>query len=101
MIDRSKREDSGVAEALVERFEKWVLPYALDIKAKLDEGEKLDDHDIHFLESELKQVHQIKSLVDRMPEYQNLYMRAISLYEEIAERAVEAEQTGDKPGVTL
>ena len=34
MIDESKPEDKGIAAALIERFEKWILPHALEIKAK-------------------------------------------------------------------
>jgi hypothetical protein len=46
MIDESKQEDEGVAAAVVERFEKFTLPRMLDIKAKADRGEALDQFDI-------------------------------------------------------
>jgi hypothetical protein len=65
MIDESKPEDKGVAAALIERFEKWILPHALEIKAKVDRGEKLDDFDIDFLENELKDAEAIKPHMDR------------------------------------
>jgi hypothetical protein len=98
MIDESKPDDAGLAVVLIERFEHWILPRVLEIKAKVDRGEKLADFDLDFLENVLKDAEEIKPHVDRAPEYQSLYTRAISLYGEITQKAVEAEQADKGAG---
>ena len=65
---------------MIEGFEKWRLPRAPDIKAKLDRGEKPDDVDVGFLEEVMKDAGEIKPYVARIPEYQSLYTRAVGLY---------------------
>jgi hypothetical protein len=92
VVDESTPEDKGLAVVVIERFEQWILPRALEIKARIDRGEKLYDYDIDFLEELMKDAEEVKRHVDRAPEYQTLYTRVVSLYGEITKRALENEQ---------
>ena len=43
-------EDTGVIVALMERFNEQRLPKALALKARVEQGECLSEHDIAFLD---------------------------------------------------
>ncbi len=88
----SEREQ-GVFAVSIERFADFLLPRALDIKAKVDGGGRLDDFDIEFLETVMVEAEQAKPYMDSHPDLQDLYTRAVSLYHDIVERAA-ANETG-------
>ena len=86
-------EDDGVIVALLERFRTQRLPRALTLKEKVERGEKLDDTDIAFLEQVFNDAKQIKPLLDRHPDYEELVARAMRLYNAITKRALDNEQS--------
>lgn len=85
-------EDIGVIVALVDRFTEQRLPKATALKEKVDKGECLTERDINFLEEVFSDANRIMPLIDRHPEWQPLAARAISLYKEITEKALENEK---------
>jgi len=89
MTESSK--DAALIQVLVERLEKIRLPVALELQEKVDRGEVLNDLDIEFLEEVLGDVGQIKPLIDRHPEWQDLTARMASLYSDITTKALENE----------
>jgi phosphotransferase system IIA component len=88
----SKQHDAGVAQTLLDRMSNQRLPRALELKEKVDAGETLSEFDLRFLEEVFADAQSIQPMVERHPEYQQLVSRAIHLYKEILEKAMENEK---------
>jgi hypothetical protein len=96
-MNEADLKDTGTAMALLERFRTQRLPRALKLKEKVDQGERLEDTDLAFLKEVLESADEIKGLVDRHPEYQEIYSRSVDLYHAITSKAL-ANETSGKPG---
>ena len=92
-------KDLGTIMALLERFTKQTLPRIHEIKKSIDRGELLNDRDISFLKLLPERFNEVKPLVDRNPEYQELLAQAVHLYKEITEQALLNEKGSTPPVV--
>lgn len=88
-------QDLGTIQALLDRLNTFRLPRALELKNRVDAGEKLGDHDVAFLERVFADAKQIGPLVARHPEYRSLIDKLIALYGDITAKALENEQRSE------
>lgn len=86
-----KHTEDGLITVMMHRFETQLLPTTLSIKEKVDEGERLSDWAVEFLEEVIKDISQAHPLVEHYPEFQPLYARVARMYQEIAARALANE----------
>jgi hypothetical protein len=84
--------DSGVLAVLAKRLEEQRLPRALDLEAKVNAGAVLDDMDIEFLERVFAECGELRSLLERHPEHQDLAARMMALYHAITAKALANEE---------
>lgn len=92
MSKKPDSNDDGTIQAVLERLEKFRLPRALAIKARVDAGEALSDNDIQFLKQVLEDAQGAQAIAARHPEYHALVVRVVGLYDEITRKALENEQ---------
>lgn len=91
-------EDVGLLTVLMERLEKQRLPRALDLKGKVDRGERLDELDLRFLQELLADAGSVKPLLQRHPEYHELAARVMNLYSEITTKGLANEERSEGSG---
>ena len=90
----NKQDDAGVIAVLIQRLESQRLPKLLEIKALVDRGERLNDHDLRFLQEVLSDARQVAPMIANHPELGVLASKLTTLYREITETALANEKAG-------
>ncbi len=90
MTDSEK--EAGIIQVLVMRLETQRLPRALALEKKVDQGESLNELDLAFLEEVFSDMARIKPMLDRHPEWQELFIQVSGLYGDIMSKARENEE---------
>jgi hypothetical protein len=86
-----QHDDDATLQALLQRLVKFRLPRTLDIKRRVDAGERLADSEVDFLKQALDDAHDAAKYVVRNPELHAVGAQVAQLYEEIVRKAVENE----------
>ncbi len=81
-------DDLGIAIVLLEQLNEDVIPKTEDILQRLETGALLDNWDQQVLEEFIQHTRQIMPLIDRHPEYQDLYANLAHLLKIITDQAL-------------
>jgi hypothetical protein len=86
-------KDTGIISALLQRLDTELLPSILELRKKVDSGERLSDGDIYYLHHALADARdaRLQPLLERHPEYRSLVGSLFSLYRQVIDRALENE----------
>jgi len=91
-VSEAAQKGAGTIQAMLQQLNDVRLPNALELKKKVDRGEKLDTYDLQFLEGVLEDASSAQHLLAKHPELQTLVAKLVALYSAITTKALENEQ---------
>ncbi|VUD48001.1 hypothetical protein TDB9533_01142 [Thalassocella blandensis] len=83
--------DLGLVETHLDKINHVVLPQALSLKMKVDDGARLNEFDIEFLEEVMEYHKTVLRTFDHHPELKQLSSQLSSLYTHIVEQGTQNE----------
>lgn len=84
-------DDDAIVQMLLERLVSQRLPRVVAIRDRVNQGERLTDFDIDFLQQAMTDAGDAQKYLERHPELQSLGVRLVQLYDEIVRKATENE----------
>ena len=92
------QKDLGIAQVLLKHLNEQLLPYALELKDRVDKGELLSDYDLEFLKKAEGEARFLPPLLERQPQYKPLAQQVFALLEHIAAKGSENEKASTQKG---
>jgi hypothetical protein len=83
--------DRGIIYVVLEHFGRHLYPRALDIEKQLAAGERLSDSQLAHVADVLDGIRQLRPLIERHSEHNDLVAGVVSTYAGIAKRALQNE----------
>jgi hypothetical protein len=85
-------KETGIKAVLAKRMVEERLPKALELKARIDKGDVLNELDLNFLEQVVTDANAVKPLMRDDLRVLEVAGRMMELYREITEKALANEQ---------
>ncbi len=89
-------KNEALIQVILDRLINKRLPRILDIKEKVKKGELLNEMDIHFLSTVMKDNRDNQYLIKDDEMLKKVFARAMHLYKEITDIALENEKNNNK-----
>jgi hypothetical protein len=97
----NRNAELGAIQVLLHRFSTYRLPYALQIEAQVNRGERLSEYDLRFLNKVVEEGAHACRLAAKHAKYEALVNQATSLFSEILNKAQENERAAtQQPSAT-
>lgn len=85
-------KELGIVESVLLDFNQHRLPRLIHLKKSVDDGERLNEYDIQFLDDSFNLSKGCEQFSEAHPEYKTLVAQVVGLYHHITSRALNNEK---------